>query len=233
MAFRGRVDTVYNPIVINCTQHYDTDPPVIENLRLPAVLSGANVAIRVTYPPITSSVRRSVIIRNVIIEPGITGWVGAIELVNCWQAVIENVNIYAGPHDNLATGGGLVNAIVLDGQTMDTRIAGLRVAHAVTGVLIKGESEGPAITDARILGVTHGIAALTDQGEAGLWVSDSHIAASRVCVLLKNRPQAFLHDNLLYEHPWRSTGTFDPVLLLGGCPDLVQVNNTIKRLSEQ
>lgn len=199
------------PLVIKRSSHYAEGPVVIENLTLFAMEQG-QTAITVIFPESPAIAQSSVFIRNVCIRPGSCGWANGIRLVNCWSPVIDGVNIYGGQLDDQAFGGGLQNGIILDGQTMDARITHSTIVHPISGVLVAGECEGPAITDTRVLGGIYGVVASTVLDESGIWISDSHFNVSRAGVVLQNRPEAFLHDLLIYQHPWRANSDFDPIV---------------------
>jgi hypothetical protein len=200
------------PLVIERASHYADGPLVIENLTLWATAPG-QTAITVIFPESPSIAQSSVFIRNVCIRPGNgCGWANGIRLVNCWNPDISAVSIYGGQTDDPAQGGGLQNGIILDGETMDARIRSVSIVHPITGILVVGQCEGPNIAQTTVLGGIYGVMANTALDESGIWVSDSHFNVSRAGVVLMNRPEAFLHDLLIYQHPWRAGAAFDAVV---------------------
>lgn len=199
------------PIVIKPKGFYDDSPIVIENLTLLAMRRG-QTAITIEFPDSPSCAQTSVFIRNVCIKPGAYGWENGIDLINCWFPDISGVNVYGGQLNDPDKGGGLQNGIILDGTTMDARLHRCTIVHPVTGILIAGQCEGPTISDCRVLGGINGVVASTELQESGIWISDSHFNVSRAGVILVNRPEAFLSNLLVYQHPWRAGKPFDTVV---------------------
>jgi parallel beta helix pectate lyase-like protein len=206
------VPRVHEPLAQTFPSHYDDDPLIIENQTFVAMAPG-QTAIRLEWPASPSIAQSGAIIRNCTFKPGIYGWTNAIHLVNGWNVVIENCNGYAGPD------GSFQNGIILDGQSMDAKIARCHFVHCVTGIQITGESEGATIHDCRVLGGIFGVFANTPLAEAGLTVSDSHFAVSRAGIVAVNRPQASFHDLLIYRHEWRGAEWFDGIYLGPGSHD--------------
>lgn len=173
-------------------------PLVIEDVKLRPTGRG-QTALKIVCPTAESVVEPSVVLRNVIVMPGFA--VG-IELVNCWMARLEGVNIY-GAYD-----GDLQTAILLKGQSTDVKIDKADIAHAETGILIEDVCEGTRVLNSSILACVHGICASSSTpGRPWLVVADTHISASRACVVAINRRQVSVHDNLFYPH-----GRHDPGL---------------------
>jgi hypothetical protein len=192
--------------------HYDREPIVIENQTFYCMGPG-QTAITLRWPESPSIAQCGAVLRNLCFKPGTHEWANLIRIVNGWHVTIDSINGYSGPT------GMFQNGVILDGQTMNTMISRLTVTHPITGVLITGESEGTKISDSEILAAIYGIVANTQQGEAALWVNDTHLAVARAGIVAINRPQSYYHDLLIYRHPWRAGNEFDGIHLGPGCED--------------
>ena len=201
--------STYTPAVKSFADHYTEEPLVIENQTFYAMTPG-QTAIDLSWPAAESIAQCGAIIRNCCFKPGLAEWATAIKLTNGWHCVIENCNIVSGPTGNLQCG------VTLDGQSMNTRIHNLTVTHPWTGILVTGESEGTKISGCEILASYIGIVFNTPQGEAGAWVTDTHISAARAGIIAVNRPQAFYQNLLIYRHHWRAGEAFDGMLVYDG-----------------
>jgi hypothetical protein len=192
--------------------HYDREPLVIENQTFYCMGPG-QTAITLKWPESPSIAQCGAIIRNCCFKPGTHEWANLIDLENGWHVTIDSINGYGGPT------GVFQNGIILRGQTMNTMISRLTVTHPITGVLITGESEGTKISHSEILASIYGVVANTPQGEAALWINDTHLAVARAGIVAINRPQSYYHDLLIYRHDWRAGKEFDGIYLGSGCDD--------------
>ena len=111
------------------------------------------------------------------------------------------------------------NGITLEGKCLNTMMSKLTFTHCITGVQVRGESEGTKITQSEILATYFGIYNDTPVGEAGEWVTDTHISCARAGIVSRQRPQAFYSNLLIYRHHWRATDAFDGILILEGSHD--------------
>lgn len=184
------------PIRIELT--LDQSLPILVENKVLYPTGPGQTAITVTGPRRESAVLPTLILRNVLIAAGNAyHWQHCAWLTNAWLATIENVtcNGPAGMPEPLTE-----NAFILDGQSTDVILRGVRVSGTVTGVFIKGEAEGTRIVDATLMGVRHGIVAWPDSGggEPGLWVSGTHINAVVHGIYLRHRYHVFLRDILIY-----------------------------------
>lgn len=203
------------------TTHYGKSTEIIENKIFKATKPG-DTAIELEWPSALSIAKCSVIIRNCGFESGTHEWANCIKLTNAWHAVIENCWGLAGPTGNFQ------NGVILDGQSMNARVSNCTFTHPVTGVLVTGESEGTKINGCEFLASVFGIMINTPQGEAGAWVTDTHISAAWAGIVAINRPQAFYSNLLIYKHPWRAKEDFSGIFVGPGSHNTsishVQVN---------
>lgn len=208
-------------MTIDFPSHYDEETLIIENKTFRAMLPG-QTAIRLTWPSAPSIAKCSAIIRNCGFEPGLFDWANCIHLTNGWHVVIENCWGLSGPTGNFQ------NGVILDGQCMNTKVSNCTFTHPVTGVLVTGESEGTKINGCEFLACVFGTVFNTDQGEAGAWITDTHISAATAGIVAVNRPQAFYSNLLIYNHPWRANGNFQGIFVGPGSHNTdisnVQVN---------
>lgn len=212
IGFLGRTD---GPVALTPTGFHE-GPLIIENLKLYATAPG-QTGLRIEFPVAQSVCEMSVVLRNMVIGPGFD--IG-IELVNCWCARLDGVNIWSGYGDNMQVG------LALRGQSHDVKIDSASISHAETGIWIDDVCEGTVIRGATIVGCVHGVfAASSTPGRPWLVVSDSHIAASRACVVATNRRQVDIHDNLFYPHPRHDPGLGWIPVALNGCTEVVEHHN--------
>lgn len=200
----------HEPVSLTIPSHYgDTRVPNRSTLRIQNKTffchQEGQTALSLRWPSGEPVATRDLEITGCQFQPGTKGWKSFLYLENC-NAPLITISGYGGMTLTNADGGGLGDAIVLNGQTMDAIVFGCYIVGAYTTVLVAGECEGVQFIANRFLACYHGVAAITPQPEAGLWAEGNHITAARAPFLLVRRPQAFFSNNLLYRHPWRADG---------------------------
>lgn len=184
------------PIKIDVAS-FDGQPLLIQNRTIEPTGPDQN-CIELAWPDALAVPNVTLVLDNVTCRTGsVSGlsFKNCLVLTNAWNARVEGLNCYG------AYGGDLQNGITLLGKSHDVRIEGATIMHAVTGIYIPESGEGTIIHASTLLGVTYGIFARSDYaGRPWLVIADSHIAASRAGIVLVNRKQVSIHDDLIYRH---------------------------------
>lgn len=204
-----------------------------------AGLSGAcGTALSLTWPDAGSVNEPTAIVEHVTIRPEPTtgagrSWTHGVVLTNGWYARLRDVVIHGDNHDASA----LHTAVTLRRWSTGVQIVGLLVYGVRTGVLIEasevGQGEGPFLSRVEMVGVEIGVHARSTLAGGRpsplLTLSDSHIAARRVGVMLEGRTQAGITNALIYGVP-RPDQTFVGVYVAGGSHHARIVGNQVYAL---
>lgn len=192
--------------------------------------TGANLGtgLRVTWPAATGVSVPAATLQNLEIGAPVgspTYFHTGIAMVNAYMSTIDNVIVRG-------TGAGTPNirsmnsAIAFGGNSTDIKISKSHFFFAGTGINVMGFSEGMNISQCYVVEHDSGIIFNDGDGAPGLFVSDTHVFSHGIGIYVVDRPQAFIHDCLLYQSP-SATVPYQGIVLDAGSVDAQVHDNFI------
>jgi hypothetical protein len=224
-------------LVATCPGYYATMPITIRDVTLECA-GTCGTALRLAWPSAGSVNEPTAIVESVTIRPHPTAgpgrsWARGVELTNGWYARLTDLVIHGDNHDAEA----LDTAITLRGWSTGVRIGETLIYGGKTGIYIEateiGHGEGPTLQRVEMVDVGIGVHAKSTLAGGRptpmLMMSDSHIAARRVAVMLEGRSEAGLMNNLFYGVPPPGE-TFVGVYAAAGSDALRMIGNRVSVL---
>lgn len=187
----------------------------IKGVSLKTQKSGAGPAVRVSYPHVDSSIWTACKIDDVLVSGADIRndrWTGGVDLVNCWNSTINDLQIQGTPGSGLSTR--MIYGVRIRGQSTAPTLKFSKIHNARFGLIIQDETEGARVHDVDFVGGRIAVDASSRGHKFNqapmLYVEDCHTNTTVAAVRIRDRAQTWVKNSLIYR--------------LGGSPDWVAVD---------